>query len=78
MPLYKKGDKDLPSNYRPISLISCLRKIMERVIFKHIYNFLWDNDIIYRSQSGFLPGHSTVFQLIDIYNQICEAFDDKN
>lgn len=77
MPLFKKGNKDMPSNYRPISLISCVGKIMERVVFKHIYNHLITNNLIYKNQSGFLPGHSTIYQLIDIYNQICKAFDDK-
>ena len=50
---------------------------MERVIFKHIYNHLHMNSLIFRNQSGFLPNHSTVFQLIDIYDQICRAFDEK-
>ena len=77
MPLFKKGDHDTPSNYRPISLISCVGKVMERVIFKHMYNFFHTNDLIFRNQSGFLPNHSTVFQLIDIYDQICRAFDEK-
>ncbi len=77
MPVFKKGDSSMPSNYRPISLISCVGKVMERVIFKHIYNYLHTNNLIYKYQSGFLPGHSTVFQLIDIYNQICKAFDEK-
>lgn len=47
------------------------------MVFKHIHNFLHDNNLIYKYQSGFLPGHSTVFQLIDIYNQVCKAFDEK-
>jgi hypothetical protein len=38
--LKKKGDASLPSNYRPISLISCVGKIMERVIYKNVYNYL--------------------------------------
>ena len=50
---------------------------MERVVFKYIYNYLHANDVIYGKQSGFLPGHSTVYQLIDIYNQICTAFDER-
>ena len=50
---------------------------MERIMFKHFYNYLHENSLIYKNQSGFLPGHSTVYQLIDIYNQICKAFDDK-
>jgi hypothetical protein len=36
MPLSKKGDKGIPSYYRPISLSSCLDKVMERVKFKHL------------------------------------------
>ena len=76
-PLFKKGDRSLPSNYRPISLISCVGKVMERVVFKYVYNHLHSNNLIYKLQSGFLPGHSTVYQLIDIYNQICKAFDEK-
>ena len=77
MPLFKKGVPDEPSNYRPISLISCIGKVMERIMFKNIYNHLHANDLIYKKQSGFLPGHSTQYQLVDIYNQICKAFDDK-
>ncbi len=75
IPLFKKGCKQTPSNYRTVSLLSCVGKVMERIMFKHIYNHLHMNQLIYDKQSGFLPGHSTVYQLIDIYNQICQAFD---
>jgi hypothetical protein len=50
---------------------------MERIIFKYIYNHLHMNNLIYKYQSGFISGHSTVYQLIDIYHQICKAFDEK-
>ena len=69
LPIYKKGDKSLPSNYRPVSLLRCCGKIFERIIFKHLYNFFIANDLIYKYQSGFLPQHSTTYQLIDIYHQ---------
>ena len=68
MPLFKKGDESCPSNYRPISLISCVGKVMECIMFKYTYNHLHKNDLIYKKQSGFLRGHSTVYQLVDIYN----------
>ena len=53
---------------------------MERVIYKHIYNHLISNNFIYgiyRKQSGFLTGHSTVYQLIDIYH-LCQGIDSKS
>jgi hypothetical protein len=79
MPLFIKGNKDEPSNYRPISLISCVGKVMERIIFKHVYtsNYLQTNSLIYQNQSGFFAGNFTEYQLIDIYNQICKAFESK-
>ena len=77
MPLFKKCSPELPSNHRPVSLLSNVGKLMERVIFKHVYNFLHANDLIYKKQSGFLPGHSTVYQLLDIYHQICQSIDVK-
>ena len=66
MPLLKKSPSESPSNYRPISLLSSVGKLQERIIFKHIFNFFLTNNLIHRHQSGFLPGHSTVYQLICI------------
>jgi len=77
MPLFKKGDQNLVTNYRPISLLSCLGKLMERVVYKHLYNHLMAENLIYSKQSGFLSGHSTVYQLIDIFHQITQALDEK-
>ena len=47
-PIFKKGDKSLPSNYRPVSLLSSCGKILEGIIFKHMYNFLVANDLLYK------------------------------
>ena len=76
IPIFKKGDKSQPSNYRPVALLSCIGKLQERIVFKNLYNFLLDNNLLYKYQSGFLPHHSTVFQLIDIFHNICQAFDN--
>ena len=75
MALLKKSPFESPSNYRPISLLSCVGKLQERIIFKHIFNFFLTNNLIHRHQSGFLPGHTTVYQLIDLYNQIAQSID---
>ena len=76
LPLHKKGDKSQPSNYRPISLLSNIAKLQERIVFKNIYNHLQDNNLLYKYQSGFLPNHSTTYQLIDIYHHVCQTFDN--
>ena len=62
MPSFKKDDKSSPSNYRSISLLSCVGKVMERVVYKYIYNYIIEHSLLYSYQSGFLPGHSTVYQ----------------
>lgn len=78
MPLFKKGDRHSPSNYRPISLLSTVGKVFERVIFKHLYNYFVENSLFYKHQSGFMHAHSTVYQLIEIYHNICIALEEKN
>ena len=76
-PLFKTGDKSLPSNYRPVSLLSSCGKILERIIFKYMfmYNFLVANDLLYKYRSGFLPKHSTTYRLVDIYHDTCQGID---
>lgn len=76
-PLHKKNAKNLVSNYRPISLLSCVGKLFERIIFKYTFNFIRDNDLITTKQSGFKPGDSTVYQLTHIYHLFAEALDKK-
>jgi hypothetical protein len=76
IPLFKKEDHSIASNYRPVSLLSCVSKIMERIIFKHVYNYFHCNDLFYRYQAGFLPGHSTVYQLLETYHNIVQSIDD--
>lgn len=75
MPIFKKGDRSVVSNYRPISLVSCVGKAFERVVFKYVYNHLITNSLIYQYQSGFLPGHSTVHHLIELTHQTCLALE---
>ena len=77
MPLFKTGETYLSSNFRPIVLLSNVGKIMERAVHKHIHNHLISNNLVCSKQSGFLAGRSTVYQLIDMYHQICQSIDSK-
>ena len=74
-PLHKKGETNLCNNYRLISLLSCTSKVMEKIIFKHVFNFFRDNLVISANQSGFMPGDSTVNQLLSLYHELCLAVD---
>ena len=53
-PIHKKDDPSLVSNYRPISLLNSEDKVFERLIFKHLYNHLRDNNVLSSLQSGFI------------------------
>ena len=67
-PLFKKDDPSSVSNYRPISFLNIIGKVMEKIAHKHMFNFFLDQHAITSLQSGFVPGDSRVNQLVDIYN----------
>jgi hypothetical protein len=75
-PILKKAEEFFTKNYRPISLLSTIAKVFEKVVFKHLFNFFRTNFTISLWQSGFLPGHSCVTQLIEIYDEFCKAVDN--
>ena len=62
--IHKKDSKSDPNNYRPISLTAICCKIMEKIVKRHIINFLVRNHIICDQQYGFVPGRSTTLQLL--------------
>ena len=75
LPLFKKGDRQHKINYRPVSLLTSLSKICEKIVFFRLYNFLLDIKCLNPFQSGFRPGDSTVNQLIFITHKIYEALE---
>ena len=76
IPIFKKDSRLLVSNYRPISLLSNINKILEKLMFKRIYDFLEKFKCIYKLQFGFRSRHSTNHALIDITETIRKALDD--
>ena len=60
IPLYKSGNRNCTSNYRPISILPTISKIFKKLLHKRIYNFLEHSNLIYDYQFGFRQGHSSV------------------
>ena len=75
IPIFKKGSRLMVSNYRPISLLSNLNKIFEKIIYKRIYNFIEIDECLYSLQFGFRAKHSTTHALINITEKIRSALD---
>ena len=75
-PVFKKDNKQLLKNYRPISLLPICGKMFEKLLFKDLYYFFNSNTLITPNQSGFRPGDSTTNQLLFLTNEIHEAFDN--
>ena len=77
-PIFKKNDKTKCANYRPISLLSNIGKIFERIMYTRIESFLDVNSIMYNLQFGFRKKHSTNHALLNIVEMIRSNLDNKN
>ena len=75
VPVHKKNEKNLKSNYRPISLLPIFGKMLEKLMYDSLYSHLDSCNLLNPNQSGFRPGDSTVNQLISITHTIFTAFD---
>ena len=73
VPVHKKGRKDCVENYRPISLLPLISKVLERCVLMRVRDHLYR--LISPAQHGFLPGRSCVTQLLTVLDQIGEQLD---
>ena len=78
VPVFKKDPKLDYSNYRPISLLSNIEKILEKLMYKRLYTFLNNNNIIYNLPIGFRQQYFTSHTLINITEIIRKALNDGN
>ena len=78
VPVFKKDSKLDYSNYRPISLLSNVEKILEKLMYKRLYTFLNSNNIIYNFQFGFRQQYYISYALVNITENIRKALDDGN
>ena len=76
-PIYKKGDKDELSNYRPISILPVLSKVLERLVCTRLTEHLENNEIITDSQHGFRRNRSTTSAVLTLTDHILQSFDNK-
>ena len=74
-PIFKSGDSTSPSNYRPISIVPVIAKILERAVHQQLYSYLSGNHLLSPTQHGFRPRHSTETALLTISDHILSAHD---
>ena len=77
-PIFKGGDKACMENYRPISVIPILAKIMEKIVYKQLFQYVTDNNILSDCQSGFRPMYSTQSALLNVCDKWLVAIDNGN
>ncbi|XP_065678163.1 uncharacterized protein LOC124818192 [Hydra vulgaris] len=76
VPLFKKGNKLDPTNYRPVSLTSIVGKVMKRIIKDHMMVFLIENNLISKEQHGFVNNKSCITNLLETLDLITQAYEE--
>ncbi|CAF4140786.1 unnamed protein product [Rotaria magnacalcarata] len=76
-PLYKNGDATLPSNFRPISLLPVLSKILEKAVADQLITYLERNNLISNCQYGYRHHLSTELALVKLTEEIYNAVENK-
>ena len=75
VPVHKKGDKQVVDTYRPVSPLQIFGKILERLIFNSLFEFLHENNLLNESQSEFRPSDLCEYQPLSIIHDIYASFD---
>jgi len=75
VPLFKKGNRSDPCNYRPVSLTSIVCKVMERIVKDNIVEHLNEHNIIKGSQHGFTGGRSCLTNLLEFFEEVYDKID---
>lgn len=75
VPLHKKNENYLFDNYRPVSILSSISKVIEKIMHNQIYNYLKESNLLYTSQYGFRSFHSTELATLELVNRITHELD---
>lgn len=76
IPLYKNGDPKAFNNYRPISILPCFSKILEKLVYKRMLSHLNTHSILFKHQYGFRENHSTDMALLQLVEKIYTAINN--
>ena len=76
-PVYKSDDKSEVTNYRPISVLPCLSKFLEKLIKARLISFFENHHVLYPHQYGFRSNHSTIHALLDITSTLYDNLNNK-
>ena len=76
IPLFKNGEMNDFSNYRPISILSQFSKILEKIFHNRMMSFIDDKQILYKSQYGFRKNMSTSLAIMELVEEITTSIDD--
>ncbi len=77
-PIHKSGNINEAKNYRPISLLPIISKVLERIIAKQLTDYLGKNKLLSDTQHGFRPSMSTETALLTLSNELYNNMDNKN
>ena len=77
-PIYKKGSKQDPFNYRPISLTSVPCRLLEKIVQNHLHKYLECNNLLSKDQHGFRTIRSCLTQLMEYLEELESALDEKD
>ena len=75
IPLLKRGDPLQPQNYRPVALLPIMSKVLEKIVFKQVMNYVEGNNILHPSHHGSRPYHNTCTALIEMHNSWIESVE---
>ena len=76
IPLFKGGDRECVSNYRPVSLLPLPGKLLEKIVHKRVVKFWDDNNFLSNEQGGFRKGHSTVSTIADLTDDLFKNINE--
>ena len=78
VPLYKSKERYLENNYRPISLLMTISKILEKIMYTRVYSFLQDTGQIYDNQYGFRANHSCEHAVGQLVGSVVKGLENRH